>query len=125
MSYIYNNVPNEIKPSSSDQTLNVFNNYNTAPVQLNNSALIAMTGYLETRGFKSPSAETIAITIMTQAKIDGYDPLAVLQTLKGTSDATLSSLVAQIINGNRFKTSVLGVASTYSPVDAIARNILA
>jgi hypothetical protein len=122
--YIYNNVPNESKPSSSDATLNVFNNYNSLPTQLNNSALIAMTGFLEKRGFKNPSAETVAITILTQAKKEGYDPMAVLQTLQGASDATLSTTVAQILNYNRFKTSTLGIANTNPVVDAISRNIL-
>lgn len=122
---IYNNLPDEKTKSSSDQTLKVFDGINSKPLELNNAALTALTGYLETRNFKSPSSEFIAITILKQAKADGYDPFEIISTLKGTNDATLSSVVAEILNYNRFKTSTLGIVQNVNPVDDIKRNIIA
>lgn len=125
MSITYNNIPTDKPSSSSDATLKVFDGVNSTPLQLNNQALIAMTGLLETRGFKNPSAEHIAITILKQAKIDGYDGMQILNTLKGATDVVLSSVVGEILNYNRFKTSTLGLVTNISPVNDIQRNILA
>lgn len=122
---IYSNIPDEKTASSSDKTLKVFDGVNDKSTELNNSALIALTGYLESRNFKSPSSEFIAITILKQAKEDGYDPFQIIQTLKGSDDVTISSVVAEILNYNRFKTSTLGVVQNVNPVDDIKRNILA
>lgn len=125
MSIVYNNIPPEKVASSSDATLKILDGVNSTPLELNNQALIAMTGFFETRGFKSPSSEFIAITILKQAKIDGYDPMTVLNTLKGSTDVTLSSVVGEILNYNRFKTSTLGLALNVNPVNDIQRNIVA
>lgn len=121
----YNNIPENKPTSSSDATLKVFDGVNSNPLQLNNQQLIAMTGFLETRGFKNPSAEQTAIAILKQAKIDGYDGMQILNTLKGTTDVVLNSVVGEIINYSRFKTSTLGLATSVTPVDDIKRNILA
>jgi hypothetical protein len=122
---MYSNLPNEKTISSSDQTLKVFDGVNSKPTELNNSVLTAMIGFLESRNFKNPSSEFIAITILKQARIDGYDAYEILKTLKGTDNATLSGIVAEILNYNRFKTSTLGVVQTTTPVEDIKRNILA
>jgi len=125
MSITYNNIPVDKPVSSSDATLKVFDGVNSNPLQLNNQQLIAMTGLLETRGFKSPSAEYIAIAILKQAKIDGYDGMQILNTLKGSTDVVLSSVVGEILNYNRFKTSTLGLVTNVTPASDIQRNILA
>jgi hypothetical protein len=122
---MYSNLPSEKTASSSDQTLKVFDGVNSKPTELNNAVLTAMIGFLESRNFKNPSSEFIAITILKQAKIDGYDAYEILRTLKGTDNATLSGMVAEILNYNRFKTSTLGVVQSTSPVEDIKRNILA
>jgi hypothetical protein len=122
---MYSNLPSEKTASSSDQTLKVFDGVNSKPTELNNAVLTAMVGFLESRNFKNPSSEFIAITILKQAKTDGYDAYEILRTLKGTDTATLSGMVAEILNYNRFKTSTLGVVQSTSPVEDIKRNILA
>jgi hypothetical protein len=122
---MYSNLPSEKTASSSDQTLKVFDGVNSRPTELNNAVLTAMIGFLESRNFKNPSSEFIAITILKQAKADGYDAYEILRTLKGTDNATLSGIVAEILNYNRFKTSTLGVVQSTSPVEDIKRNILA
>lgn len=122
---MYTNIPIEKPTSSSDSTLKTFNNYNTAPTQLNNNTLIAMKGILETRGFSTDSAENIAIAILAQAKQDGYNPMVILETVKGLGQAELSSLVAEILNNNRYKTSNLGVIQSVIPVEYVKRNIIA
>lgn len=119
------NIPNDKPASSSDRTIQVFDQYNSLPLELNSTALSAMTGYLETRGFGSESAETISIAILKQAKADGYSPFTILETIKGLDNAELSGLVGEILNYNRLKTSTLGTVQQIAPVDEVKRNILA
>jgi hypothetical protein len=122
---MYTNLPINKPASSSDATLKNFNNYNTTPLQLNNNVLIAMMGILETRGWLTETAENISIAILTQAKKDGYNAMAILESIKGLGQTDLNALVAEILNNNRYKTSSLGVIQTVIPVDNVKRNILA
>jgi hypothetical protein len=121
---MYTNIPPNTAQSSSDQTVKNLNNYYTRSVQLDNNILIAMTGLLETRGWSKDSAEQISIAILTQAKKDGYNAMAILESIKGLGQTDLSALVAEILNNNRYKTSSLGVIQTVIPVDNVKRNIL-
>jgi hypothetical protein len=121
---IYSNIPSEKTPSSSDQTVEVFNNYYKLPVSINNNELIAMTGLLESKGFEPVSAESTAITILTQSSKEGYSAMQVMDTLKGLSSIDISGVVAEILNFNRLKTSLLGVKQDFSPSDTITRNVI-
>ena len=46
--------------------------------------------------------------LLQQAKIDDLNVQELIDTLKGVTDVQLSLIVAQILNFNREKTSVLG-----------------
>ena len=118
----YSNIPSS---SSQDATVQAFNSYQTAPVELNSTVLAAMKGYFTSREFGEVAAESIAITIMTQAKQDGYNPMQILDTLRGLSNVELSGLVSEILNYNRFKSSSLGYAQTFSPNAEVQRSIIA
>ena len=67
MSNIYNNIPSERTASSSDQTLQVFNQYYQAPMELNGATLTAMQGFFESRGFDPVAADSTALVILQQA----------------------------------------------------------
>ena len=121
----YNNVPSQKAASSSDQTLQVFDQYYQTPVELNNNDLVAMTGFFEKRGFELDAAESTALVILQQAKKDGFSAMQVMDTLSGLSPVEISALVAEILNYNRFKTSSLGTSQHYAPSEEVTRNILA
>jgi hypothetical protein len=93
------------------------------PVEINSSVLAAMKGYFTNRDFGEVAAESIAVTIIRQAKQDGYNPMQILDTLKGLDDVQLSGLVSEILNYNRFKSSSLGYADKPQPHPEIQRNI--
>ncbi len=120
----YSNIPVDASPDQGNQTLQAINNFYSQPLELNSTVLAAMKGYFTNRGFGEVSAESITLTIMTQAKQDGYNPMQILDTLKGISNTELSGLVAEILNYNRFKTSSLGYAQPIKPNTEIQRNIL-
>jgi len=125
MASTYNNIPKDKSASSSDLTLQVFDQYYQAPVAINNNELVMMTGFFEKRGFDVVAAESTALVILQQAKKDGFNAMQVMDTMSGLSPVEISSLVAEILNYNRFKTSSLGTSQHYAPAEEVVRNILA
>ena len=84
-----------------------------------------MIGFLESRNFSRDSAEVISLTILTQAKRENYNPMALIETMKTLNDVEMSTIVAEVLNFNRFKTSMLGSVQNVAPVDNVRRNIAA
>jgi hypothetical protein len=123
---MYTNLPIKQKPSSSSDLSNkTLAGFNDIPVQLDQNTLTAMKGMLSNRGFSDEAAESIAITISIQAVRDNYNPMTILDSMKKLNENDLSQIIAEVLNYNRFKTSVLGSLQKISPVDAVKRNILA
>jgi hypothetical protein len=120
MSTTINNLP---QPSK-NATIQAFDSYYEKPFEIDASTFGMMKGFFESKGFDKSSAETISISIMKQAKTDGYSPMAVLDTMKGLQGAELSAVVGDIINFNRFKTSYLGQSTGFKPFEPVARNIV-
>jgi hypothetical protein len=118
------NIPIEKPASNSDATLKVFNQYFQSPINLNNNDLIATVGFFEKRGFGGSAAENIAIAILTQAKKDGFNAMQIIDTLSGLDNVQISSLVAEILNYNRLKTSAIGVVQLYGASPEVLRNIV-
>jgi len=125
MNNLYSNVPNTKTANSSDQTVEVFNNYGTASIIINNSDLMALAGFFENKGFEVSAAENTAIIILTQAAKDGYSPMQIMDSLKGLGDVEISGLVAEILNYNRIKSSLLGVSQSIIPSEEVLRNVIA
>lgn len=126
MANLYSNLPTKRPPntSTSDGTVQVFNTYFAAPVELNVGTLNAMTGFFESRGFDPLTSKSIAVIIMAQADVDGYNPMAVLDNLNGLDGLEISELATQILNHNRYKTSFLGYSTALEPYHEIQRNIV-
>jgi hypothetical protein len=123
MSNLYSNLPPN--KGSVESTVQAFDNYYTQPLELNAGVLDAMKGFFTSRGFETVAAESIAVVIMKQAKKDGYNPMQILDTLKGLDSVEISALVSEILNYNRVKTSFLGYARQFIPSQEVQRNILA
>jgi len=121
---LYSNLPPQQSASNSDQTLKVFNNFYSLPISISNNDLIAMTGYLESKGFDSNSAERTSIILLTQAANDGFSSMELLDTLKGIDSVEISGLVAEILNYNRIKTSFLGVSQPNTISEEVTRNVV-
>jgi len=120
---IYSNLP--ANKMQADATVQAFDNYYLAPIELSASTLAAMVGFFTKSGFDATSAETVAVIIMKQAKKDGYNPMQILDTLSGITALEISALVAEILNYNRVKTSFLGYSKEFTPHDEVQRNVLA
>jgi hypothetical protein len=116
------NIPVQI---NSDNTVQAFDKFYDAPVEIDASVLAAMKGFFTNRNFGEVAAESIAVTIITQAKQDGYNPMQILDNLKGLTSVELSGLVSELLNYNRFKSSSLGYAQPFITNAEVLRNIIA
>ena len=94
--------------NSTEITTEFFNNFYNLEISYNASEVDAVIGYFLKRGFERISAINTASVLLQQAKIDDLNVQQLLDTLKGVTDVQLSLIVAQILNFNREKTSVLG-----------------
>ena len=94
--------------SNIDITPEYFNNFYNIEISYNPSEVDAVIGYFLKRGFGKTSAINTASVLLQQAKIDELNVQELIDTLKGVTDVQLSLIVAQILNLNRDKTSVLG-----------------
>ena len=121
----FTNIPKDQQGLNQNATVTFFDQYYNKPLQLDHNGTLAIKSFFEKRGFESTSAESIAIVIMSQAKRDNLNPVKIIDTLSGLDTVTVSRLVTEILNFNRFKTSGLGITSTPVPADEIQRNILA
>jgi hypothetical protein len=122
---VYSNIPVQKTPSSSNQTVTAFDTYFSQPLELSVDVLSAIEGFFAGSGFDEVSSKELAVIIMKQAKKDGYNPMQILDTLKGLDTIEISALVAEILNNNRFKTSFLGYALAFVANEEVKRNILA
>jgi hypothetical protein len=123
MNSSYTNVP--INTSNVNATVQAFDAYYSKPLELDAGVYTAMTSFFTSRGFEKISADNITMVIMKQSKIDGYNPMKILDTLRGLDSVEISALVSEIINYNRFKTSFLGYALAFNPNQQVVRNIQA
>lgn len=121
MRYNYTNLPTYTEKSN---TVKGFEGYQNLPIGHDPTTYAAFIGFFQSRGFQEVASEMISETLLTQAKQDGYNPIQILDTLKGLDNVNISGIVAEILNYNRFKSSSLG-SGTISPTNTeVERNII-
>ena len=98
-----------------------------APVELNAGEYDASIAFFTKKDYDRTAAESIAYVLVRQAKIDEVSVMKILDTLEANSSdpVTLNNLVGEILNLNRFKTSILGYKSSSTQNSVVIRNIKA
>lgn len=91
-----------------DDTQKIFNNYFKEEITYQTNEVNAVIGYFLKRGFERIAAINTAAIFLQQAQIDKVPAFVLLDTLKGLDDVQLTSVVSQILNLYRTKTSALG-----------------
>mgnify|MGYP000235617712 CR=1 FL=1 len=116
-------LPNEKFTDSNQFVKEFFDRYYTKSLEFPANEVDAVIAFFRKRGFEEASANSVATVLLQQAKIDGVKVFTLLDTLTGLEDVKLSSLVTEILNYSRTKTSTLGyrVQSTTNFVES--RNI--
>lgn len=112
-------------PSSQSGTVKAFDTFYNQPFEIDANTLTAVKSFFGSRGFDPISSENIAIILIKQAVTDKYNPLEILDTLKGLDSVQISSMVSEILNYNRVKTSFLGHSLAFTPREETVRNIRA
>tara|TARA_Y100001938_G_C7786693_1_gene280548 strand:+ start:70 stop:489 length:420 start_codon:yes stop_codon:yes gene_type:complete len=108
-------------------TINFLSGLGDAPVELNAAEYDAAKGFFEQRGYDTVAAESIAYVLSRQAKLDNVPVMKILDTLNaaGSDPIALNNLVGEILNLNRFKTSILGYKNPNPQNTLTKRNIKA
>lgn len=102
------NLPTVPSEDSSEEVKNFFDKFFQQQITFPASQVDAVVGYFMKRGFSDDSAKSTAIVLLNQAKIDNVNVFQLLDTLQGLGDSQLSSIVTEILNSTRGKTSTLG-----------------
>jgi hypothetical protein len=123
MSDVTSNIPTEATEDSSTEVKTFFDKYFVNQISFPASQVDAVVGFFLKRGFGEEAARSTGIVLMNQAKVDNINVFKLLDSLKGLNDVQLSTIVSQVLNSYREKTSILGFKFT-SDNDALeSRNI--
>jgi len=103
------NLPIIPSTDSADSTRAFFDNYFNSPVYLPSSEVDAVVGFFKKRGFAETAANSTAIVLLQQSKIDDVNVFELLDTLESLEELQINAVVAEILNYNRQKISSLGL----------------
>jgi hypothetical protein len=123
VSTVYTNLPSSIN-NKNNFGQQAFINFFGSPLEVDSTTFDGVKSFFTSKGFDESASASFASMIIFQAKKDNVNPMSIVDLLKGTSDIQLNSLMAEIINYNRFKTSYLGFGPIFSPNPDVSRNIL-
>lgn len=101
-----------------------FDTYFTKPINFSDNELNAVKSFFESRGFEESASIAVAVPILNQAKVDNVKVFELLDTLRNTTDLQLSAIVAEILNYNRKRTSVVGFRKQKTISRFESRNII-
>jgi hypothetical protein len=85
-----------------------FDTYGKLPLEFTANDVDATTGFFTSKGFDKDAAQSTALILLKQAKIDKMPVFQILDTLKVLTGIQLSALVGEILNNNRGPSSTLG-----------------
>ena len=113
-----------ISKSSSKDVQVFFDAYFTQSINFNDNELTSVQSFFESRGFDTTSAITVSVPILKQAKADNVKVFELLDSLRNLGTFELSEIVAEILNYNRKRTSVLGFKKINNRQSFESRNII-
>lgn len=117
-------VRTNLETNTTQDTKTFFNKYYTVSLSYPANEIDAVVNFFTKRGFDKTPAISVATVILQQAKLENVPVFEVLDTLKGLQEVELSAVVAEVVNLNRPKTSVVGAKSNNEIQSLDYRNIL-
>lgn len=119
------NLPNKIIDDLSLSTRVFFDTYGKKYLEFGVNESEAAIGFFLGKGFQKEAAETTALILLEQAKLEKRSIFKLLDTMNTLSDIELSSIVARILNTKRKPISQLGYKFSADVPNNIKRNIKA
>lgn len=102
------NLPAEVIQDSAAATKLYFERYGEQVLEFPANDVTLAVSFFERAGFDTDAANTVAMVLLRQAKIDG-DPIGqILDSIKEFPVAALNQIVGEVLNNNRVPTSLLG-----------------
>jgi hypothetical protein len=105
-------------------TRQFFDAYYQKPLEYPANEVDAVIAFFEKRGFEKSACYSISSALLKQAKIDKVPVFKVLDTLKGLTEVQLSTIVAEVLNYSRKRTSTLGFTVEDDTNYVESRNII-
>lgn len=118
------NLPSPASASRDAEIKQFFDKSYTTEVSFPAGEIDAVIGFFQRRDFDITSSRTLAIVLLNQARTDNVNVFTLLETLKSIPTLQLSSVVAQILNAYREKTSLIGYRISAADNSFETRNIL-
>ena len=116
-------LPKQTKKSD-QKVVEFFDTYFDKKLSFPSNQVDAVIGFFTKRGFDKEAAVSVGTVLLQQAKIDSVNVFQLLDTLKGLDSVQLSSIVTEVLNYNRSKTSTLGFKRTQQVEKLEKRNIV-
>jgi hypothetical protein len=116
--------PSTQNPDSGTEVKNFFDSYFIQNINFPAEQVDAVVGFFKKRGFDDLAANSTAIVLLQQAKLDEVNVFELLDTLKGLSELQLSAVVTEVLNYNRQKNSTLGYRQQDNSERFESRNVI-
>jgi hypothetical protein len=116
--------PTQQNKDSSDEVRLFFDRYFVESISFPAEQIDAVVGFFKKRNFDDVAANSTALVLLQQAKLDNVNPFDLLDTLTGLTEVQLSAIVAEVLNYNRQKNSTLGYRKDDPSQLSESRNIL-
>jgi hypothetical protein len=116
-------LPSQPKDSTK-KTVEFFDQYFDKKLCFPSNQVDAIVGFFTKRGFDNEAALSVSTVLLQQSKIDNVNVFQLLDTLKGLDSVQLSTVVTEVLNYNRPKTSTLGFKRTETVDKLEKRNIV-
>ena len=118
------NLPKQQGNDSAEDVRNFFDKFFLHQITFPSNQIDAVVGFFLKRGFDDQAARSTAIVLLNQSKLENVNPFKLIDSLKGLTDAQLSSVVTEVLNVYRDRRSSLGYKLTVLEETTESRNIL-
>jgi hypothetical protein len=102
-----------------------FNNYFDKTITISTAKEDAVVSYFEKVTDNKESALALASAVVYTSRIQGIDPMLILDEFKKLNRDQLAPFIAQFLNLNRVGTSLIGVQKVPTRSKYVSRTILA
>jgi ADP-ribosylglycohydrolase len=102
------NLPSKTIQDSAARTKLFFDTYGETPLEFNAVDVDSTVGFFQKRGFSDDASQTLAMSLLKQAKLEAISVQSILDTIKNFDDSQIGALVSEVLNNNRPATSTLG-----------------
>jgi len=118
------NLPKQQGNDSAEDVRNFFDKFFLHQITFPSNQIDAIVGFFLKRGFDDQAARSTAIVLLNQSKLENVNPFKLLDSLKGLTDAQLSSVVTEVLNVYRDRRSSLGYKLIVLEETTESRNIV-